>query len=296
MREEPPWAVLVHDGARPRPGAALISRVVDALSSADGVVPSLPVFDTLKTVSGDSCVQQTVPRSGLHTVQTPQGFRYDVIAAAHQGASAGPGVTDDAALMEGAGHVVRAVAGDVDNLKVTEPGDFARIERLLGGWTPRIGHGFDVHRFAPGSGVRLLGVDLPHDQSLVGHSDADVGLHAVTDALLGALGMGDIGEHFPPTDPQWRNADSALFVRHAAEAARTANAEIAHLDVTLICEEPRINPYRAEMRRTLADLAGVAAAAVNVKATTTEGLGFPGRREGIAALAMATLLFPVTST
>ena len=289
---DPPRSVLIHDGARPRPGAALINRVIEALSGADGALPAVPLTDTLKETDSDGRVRRTVPRSGLHGAQTPQGFLFEVILGAHRAAAGERAATDDAALVETAGHVVRVVPGDPANLKVTEPGDFARAERLLGERLPRTGQGFDVHRFGPGETVRLLGVDLPHSQALMGHSDADVGLHALTDALLGALGNGDIGQHFPPGDPRWRGADSAEFVQHAGALAREAGAEITHVDVTVICEVPAIAPHRDRLRRSVAGLLGIPVEAVSVKATTTEGLGFTGRSEGIAALVLATLLVP----
>lgn len=292
LAADPPTSVLIHDGARPRPGAALINRVIEALSTADGALPAVPLTDTLKEADSDGRVRRTVPRGGLYGAQTPQGFRFAVILGAHRAVAGERDATDDAALVETAGHVVRVVSGDRANLKVTEPGDFARAERLLGDRLPRTGQGFDVHRFGPGQTTRILGVDLPHSQALVGHSDADVGLHALTDALLGALGKGDIGQHFPPGDSRWRDADSAEFVRHAKTLAHDADAEIAHVDVTIICEAPAIAPHREQLRRSVAGLLNIPVEAVSVKATTTEGLGFTGRGEGIAALALATLLVP----
>lgn len=295
MVGDPPQAVLIHDGARPLPGSGLIGRVADALRSAPGAVPALPLFDTLKQVDGAGQVERTVPRAGLHHVQTPQGFWFDVILAAHRAAAGGPPATDDAALLEGSGHAVQAVAGDPSNLKVTGPQDFGKAVRLLGERISRTGQGIDVHRFGPGAGIRLLGVDVPHDRAVVGHSDADVGLHAVTDAILGALGRGDIGEHFAPGDPRWRGADSAQFVSYANELVREAAAQVMHVDVTVICEAPAVAPHRDRMRETLAGLLGVPSATVSVKATTTDGLGFLGRREGIAAFALATLAMPPES-
>jgi len=292
LASDPPQTVLIHDGARPRPGAALISRVIDALSNADGVVPTVPLSDTLKETGDDGHILRTLPRAGLHGAQTPQGFRFDLILGAHRAASEETLATDDSSLLETAGHVVQAVAGDPENLKVTGPGDFARAERLFGARLPRTGQGFDVHRFGPGESVQLLGVRLPHGQALVGHSDADVGLHAVTDAILGALAQGDIGQHFPPEDPRWRDADSAKFLQHAGAMALEAGAEITHVDVTIICEAPAVAPHRERMRQSVADILGMPVAAVSVKATTTEGLGFAGRREGIATFALATVLVP----
>ncbi len=295
MVGDPPQAVLIHDGARPRPGSGLIGRVADALRFAPGVVPALPLFDTLKQVDGAGQVERTVSRAGLHHAQTPQGFWFDVILAAHRATAGRPPATDDATLLEGSGHAVQAVVGDPSNIKVTEPQDFAKAERLLGERILRTGQGIDVHRFGPGAGIRLLGVDVPHDRAVVGHSDADVGLHAVTDAILGALGRGDIGEHFPPNDPRWSGADSARFVAHANELVQEAAAELMHVDVTVICEAPAVAPHRGRMRESLARLLELPSAAVSVKATTTDGLGFLGRREGIAAFALATLAMPSES-
>ncbi len=287
----PPDVVLIHDGVRPLADGALIDRVLDALDHHRAVLPALPVTDTLKRVAG-AFVLGTVERSGLHRAQTPQGFAYQPILAAHR-ATAGAELTDDVAVAEAAGLRVATVAGDEANLKITEPADLARAELLLGGrLQPRTGLGFDVHRLGPGDGLMLMGVRLPGPLRLIGHSDADVGLHAVTDALLGTLGAGDIGSHFPPTDPRWAGADSALFLDHARRLVEAAGGRIEHVDATLICERPRIGPHRAAMVVRLAELLGLGPGRVSIKATTTEGLGFTGRGEGIAAQAIATVSLP----
>jgi 2-C-methyl-D-erythritol 4-phosphate cytidylyltransferase/2-C-methyl-D-erythritol 2,4-cyclodiphosphate synthase len=287
----PPDFVLIHDGVRPLTDAALIDRVLDGLAEHPAVLPALPVSDTLKRVAADR-VLGTVERQGLYRAQTPQGFVYDRILAAHR-AAAGAELTDDTAVAEALGLAVAVVAGDEANLKITDPADLARAERLLGGaLQPRTGLGFDVHRLAPGEGLVLLGIRLPEPLRLIGHSDADVGLHAITDALLGTLGAGDIGSHFPPSDARWAGADSALFLRHARRLIEAAGGRIEHVDVTLICERPKIGPHRAAMVARLAELLALPAARVSVKATTTERLGFIGRGEGIAAQALATVSLP----
>jgi len=287
----PPDLVLIHDGVRPLIDAALIDRVLDGLARHAAVLPALPVSDTLKRVAADR-VLGTVERRGLYRAQTPQGFVYERILAAHR-AAAGAELTDDTAVAEALGLAVAVVAGDEVNLKITDPADLARAERLLGGaLQPRTGLGFDVHRLAPGDGLVLLGVRLPEPLRLIGHSDADVGLHAITDALLGALGAGDIGSHFPPSDARWAGADSALFLGHARRLIDAAGGRVEHVDVTLICERPKIGPHRAAMVARLAELLALPPARVSVKATTTERLGFIGRGEGIAAQAVATVSLP----
>jgi len=291
LRAAAPEVVLIHDGVRPLLDAALIDRVLDGLARHAAVLPALPVTDTLKRVA-DNSVLGTVERAGLFRAQTPQGFRYPDILAAHR-RHAGSALTDDVALAEAAGLAVAVVAGDESNLKITAPEDLARAARLLGaGLVPRTGLGFDVHRLAPGDGLVLVGVRLPEPLRLIGHSDADVGLHAVTDALLGALGAGDIGSHFPPSEARWAGADSALFVEHARQLVAAAGGRIEHVDLTLICERPRIGSHRAAMVARLALLLGLEPGRVSVKATTTEGLGFTGRGEGIAAQAVATVSLP----
>ncbi len=283
--------VLVHDAARPFVPAELIDRVI-AASVADGAaVPALPVSDTLKRADGAGRVVGTESRDGLYGAQTPQGFRLAPLIAAHRAAAAQHlEATDDAAVMEAAGHPVTLVGGDAQNVKLTSAADFARAEAWLTAHREtRVGTGFDVHRFAPGDRVTLCGVAIPHDRGLAGHSDADVGLHALTDAVLGAVGAGDIGDHFPPSDPRWKGADSAAFLRHALDLAAERGGVPVHLDVTLIAQAPKIGPHRAAMRTRIAEIAGLAPERVSVKATTTEGLGFTGRGEGIAAQAAVTL-------
>lgn len=292
LAEDAPDAVLIHDAARPLVPARVIDSVCDALAEgAEAVIPALPVTDTLKAAH-DGVVERTVPRQGLHRVQTPQGFRYDAILAAHRTVRLSD-CTDDAGLAEAAGITVRLVAGAEENLKVTTREDLARAEALLTGrLLPRVGTGFDVHRFSPGRPLILCGVAVPHPLGLAGHSDADVGIHALCDAIYGALGEGDIGTAFPPTDARWKDADSAMFLRHAAGRVAARGGRILHADVTLICETPKIAPHAAAMRNRLAELMGIEAASVSVKATTTEGLGFTGRSEGVAAQAVATVLLP----
>jgi 2-C-methyl-D-erythritol 4-phosphate cytidylyltransferase/2-C-methyl-D-erythritol 2,4-cyclodiphosphate synthase len=289
---EAPDAVLVHDAARPFVDAATIDRVLAALDEAPGAIPAVPVVDSLRRAA-DGRLVGSVPREGLWRAQTPQGFRFEAILAAHR-AAAGLGLTDDAAVAERAGLEVRLVAGGEDNFKITTADDLARAERLLAGAASevRVGSGFDVHRFGPGAGVMLCGVAVPHGAGLVGHSDADVGLHALTDAILGALGAGDIGEHFPPSDPRWRGQASELFLRHAAGLVGARGGRIVHVDVTLLCEAPKIAPHRDAMRSRIAEMLGLELDRVSVKATTTERLGFLGRGEGIAAQATATVRLP----
>lgn len=292
LAADPPDAVLIHDAARPLVPARVIDAVCDALiEEAEAVLPALPVTDTLKRAA-DRIVTGTVPREGLWRVQTPQGFRFTLILAAHR-TVAGQSLTDDGAVAEAAGMTVRLVPGAEENLKVTTPDDLARAEALLGArLTPRVGTGFDVHRFAPGRALMLCGVRVPHALGLAGHSDADVGIHALCDAIYGALAEGDIGTQFPPSDAAWKDADSALFLQHAAGRVSARGGQIAHADITLICERPKIAPHAAAMRERLAALMGIAPTAVSVKATTTERLGFAGRGEGIAAQAAVTVLLP----
>ena len=289
---EAPEAVLIHDAARPVVPARVIDAVVGALAAgAEAAIPALPVTDTLKRDDA-GLVGGTVPREGLVRVQTPQGFRYGAILAAHR-AAAGASLTDDAAVAEAAGIPVRLVPGAEENIKVTLPGDLSRAALLIGAtMVPRTGTGFDVHRLAPGRKLVLCGVAIPSPVGLAGHSDADVGIHALCDALYGALAEGDIGAHFPPSEARWKDADSALFLRHAAGRVAARAGRIANVDVTLICERPRIGPHAAAMRARLAVLLGIDVSAVSVKATTTERLGFTGRGEGIAAQAAATVLLP----
>ncbi len=280
---------LIHDAARPFVSASVIRRVLSALEGAPGAAPALPVTDALWRGEAGR-VAGTTDRTGLYRAQTPQGFDFAAILAAHrahQGDAA-----DDVAVARGAGLDVAIVEGDETNIKITHPDDFARAERMIGnqGLDVRVGNGFDVHAFTAGNAVTLCGVSLAHDRALLGHSDADVGMHALTDAIYGALAEGDIGRHFPPSDPQWKGADSAVFLRHAADRIMARGYRLTQADVTLICERPKIGPHAEAMRETLAALLGVEADRVSVKATTSERLGFTGREEGIAALATATLV------
>lgn len=291
-----PDRVLIHDAARPLVDAATIAEVIAALDDAPGAIAAAPLADTLKRAAasgGDRpLVSGTVDRGGLWRAQTPQGFRFQPILHAHR-AAAGAALTDDAAVAEAAGLPVRLVPSSEENFKVTTEADLARAEALLtAAAESRTGTGFDVHRFGPGDHVVLCGVRIPHDRGLVGHSDADVGLHAITDALLGAIGAGDIGQHFPPSDPQWRGAASDAFLVHAARLVAARGGRLVHVDVTLIAERPKIGPHRDAMVGRIAEMLDVPADRVSVKATTTEGLGFTGRREGIAAQAAATVALP----
>jgi 2-C-methyl-D-erythritol 4-phosphate cytidylyltransferase/2-C-methyl-D-erythritol 2,4-cyclodiphosphate synthase len=286
-----PEIVLVHDAARPYFPARTVPDLLAALAAAPGAIPALPVADTLKRAQ-DGRILATVPRDGLYRAQTPQGFAFPALLAAHRAGAARP-ATDDAALLEAAGGEVRLVAGSEDNIKLTFPEDFVRLERLLTpAMLPRTGTGFDVHVLAEGRPMVLCGVAVPHPRGLAGHSDADVGIHALCDAIYGALAEGDIGRHFPPSEAAWKDADSARFLRHAAGRIAARGGVLANADVTLICEAPKITPHAEAMRTRLAALLDVAVGRISVKATTTERLGFPGRGEGIAAQAVATVLLP----
>ncbi|WP_114860150.1 bifunctional 2-C-methyl-D-erythritol 4-phosphate cytidylyltransferase/2-C-methyl-D-erythritol 2,4-cyclodiphosphate synthase [Azospirillum brasilense] len=292
LADSAPGLVLIHDAARPLIDAGTIDAVIAALDTHPAALAAVPVADTLKR-GEDGLVAGTVDRSGLWRAQTPQGFRFPDILAAHR-AAAGLELTDDAAVAERARLPVALVPAREENFKVTTPDDLTRATRALDSALSdiRTGSGFDVHRFAEGDHVTLCGVRVPHTQRLDGHSDADVGLHALTDAILGALCAGDIGSHFPPSDPQWRGADSALFLKHAAELVTDRGGRIAHVDVTIICERPKVGPHREAMTARVADILGMPVDRVSVKATTTERLGFTGRGEGIAAQAMATVRLP----
>lgn len=281
--------VLIHDGARPLVAPAVIQGVVQALEQgAPAAAPALPVTDALWRAAGGR-VSATAPRDGLWRAQTPQGFALAPILAAHR---AGPGdAADDVELAIRAGIPVTVTPGDEDNLKLTYGADFHRARRILEGRMDiRLGNGFDVHAFTAGDHVWLCGVKIPHDKALLGHSDADVGMHALTDAIYGALAQGDIGRHFPPSDPQWKGAESHIFLRHAAELARQMGYEISNADVTLICERPKVGPHAGAMALRLSEIIGVEFDRISVKATTSERLGFTGREEGIAAIATATLI------
>ena len=288
-----PARVLIHDGARPFPDSALVDRVIDGLDRAPAAIPCLLLRDTIKRVEA-GVIQETIDRSALWRAQTPQGFHFDAILAAHR-AVIGHDLTDDAAVAEAAGLALLLVGGSENNLKVTTTEDLAAAERLIAArqGDVRVGQGFDVHAFGPGDHVRICGIEIPHEASLAGHSDADVGLHALTDAVLGAIGAGDIGIHFSPSDPRWRGAPSDQFLRHAADLVSERGGAVAAVDVTIICERPKIGPYRAAMTERVAAILGIAPARVSVKATTTDKLGFTGRGEGIAAQAVATVRLPL---
>ncbi|MDO9245334.1 MAG: bifunctional 2-C-methyl-D-erythritol 4-phosphate cytidylyltransferase/2-C-methyl-D-erythritol 2,4-cyclodiphosphate synthase [Phenylobacterium sp.] len=284
-------AVLVHDAARPFVTSAHVQSLLVALAEADGAVPALPVADTLKR--GVDIVAETVSRNGLWRAQTPQAFRLRTLRQAYGAWPADAEPTDDAAVVERAGGKVALVPGDPLLMKLTYPEDFAMAEQLAGGRRiVRTGFGVDAHRWGPGEAVWLCGVKIDHDQTLVGHSDADAGLHALTDAILGAIGEGDIGEHFPPTDPQWKGASSDRFLVHAAKLVAAKGGSLLNVDVTLICERPKIRPHRDAMRARLAELLALPLDRVSVKATTTEGMGFTGRGEGLMAQAVATVETP----
>jgi 2-C-methyl-D-erythritol 4-phosphate cytidylyltransferase/2-C-methyl-D-erythritol 2,4-cyclodiphosphate synthase len=287
--------VLIHDAARPFVPAAVIDRLLDALAQGDGAIPVLPVADTLVRATGVH-VGETVDRATLHRVQTPQAFRFDAILAAHDSWNPALEATDDAQMLRAAGHDVMLVAGDERLEKLTYPEDFARAEaQLAPPRTTRVGMGYDVHRLAADEELWLGGVLVPHDRGLAGHSDADVALHAIVDALLGALADGDIGSHFPPSDPQWRGASSDRFLAYAGDRVVARGGRIEHVDLTIICEAPKIGPHRDAMRARIAGILAIPVDRVSVKATTTERLGFAGRREGIAAQAVATLSLPALS-
>jgi 2-C-methyl-D-erythritol 4-phosphate cytidylyltransferase/2-C-methyl-D-erythritol 2,4-cyclodiphosphate synthase len=288
-----PRHVLIHDGARPFPDRALIDRVIAGLDRGPAAIPALALRDTIKRAE-NGMIRATIDRSELWRAQTPQGFDFDMILAAHR-AAAGRELTDDSAIAEAAGMTPLLVAGTESNLKVTTTDDLAAAERLLAARHDdiRVGQGFDAHAFGPGDRVVICGVEIPHGSGLVGHSDADVGLHALTDAVLGAIAAGDIGVHFPPSEARWRGASSDRFLRHAVDLVHARGGRVAAVDVTIICERPKIGPHRAAMIERVAAILGVAAARVSVKATTTDGLGFAGRGEGIAAQAVATVRLPL---
>lgn len=291
-----PDYVLIHDAARPFVPRALIEAVIAAIADNDGALPTLPVTDTIKRSPDGHMVAGTEDRRQLHAAQTPQGFSFERIFSAHRrAAQIERDFTDDAEIAEWAQLRVVMVPGDRDNIKITHPDDFNRAERLLQGdsrMETRIGIGYDVHSFAPGDAVWLGGVKIPHSAKLQGHSDADVALHALTDAILGAIGEGDIGVHFPPSDMQWRDAASTIFLRHAGELVRRRNGRIVNLDVTIVAEAPRIAGHAPAMCAVIAETLGIAASRVAVKATTNEKLGFIGREEGIVAMASASVEVP----
>ena len=288
-----PDIVLIHDAARPFASTALVASAIAAAEQTGAAIPALPVTDTVKSVDAAGLVKTTLDRNGLRLIQTPQAFAFQPLLDAHARAAAQgrDDFTDDAALAEWAGMKVAVFPGEHGNIKITNPEDFARAEAMQFAILSdvRTGTGIDVHAFGPGDHVMLGGIRIAHERSLIGHSDADVALHALTDAILGALADGDIGAHFPPSDPQWRGATSDRFLRFAVERVTVRGGRIAHLDLTLVCEAPKIGPHRDAMRARIAQLAGIDVNRVAVKATTSEKLGFTGRGEGIAAYATATL-------
>jgi 2-C-methyl-D-erythritol 4-phosphate cytidylyltransferase / 2-C-methyl-D-erythritol 2,4-cyclodiphosphate synthase len=291
-----PDIVLIHDAARPFVTAAVISRAIDAARLTGAAVPAIPVTDTIKLIGDSGHVEATPERARLRIAQTPQSFRYDVILDAHRRAAreGRDDFTDDAALAEWAGLTVATFEGDPANMKLTTPEDFIREEARLGAMLGdvRTGSGYDVHAFGDGDHLMICGVRVPHTRGFLAHSDGDVGLHALVDAILGALADGDIGSHFPPSDPQWKGAASHQFLKYAVDRVTARGGRIAHLDVTLICERPKIGQYRDAMRARIAEITGLNLSRVAVKATTSERLGFTGREEGIAAMASATIRLP----
>ena len=294
LDEARPQIVLIHDAARPFSSKTLVEDAIASARAHGAAVPGLAATDTFKQIDADGVVVATPPRAALRAVQTPQAFGYQLIRDAHRDAAqAGvDDLTDDAAVAEWAGHRVHVFAGDPGNMKITTAGDLAAAEARLMPPDIRIGQGYDVHAFGPGDRVWLGGVEIPHSHGLVGHSDADVLIHAVCDAIFGALADGDIGAHFPPSDPTWKGAASRLFLEHAVGLAKARGGVIAHIDATLVCERPKVGPHRDAIRASLAALMGLDVSRVAVKATTSEKLGFTGRQEGMAALATATLRLP----
>ena len=294
LASAPPDHVLIHDGARPFIDVGTINALLAAMEACDGAIPALPVVDSLKQ-GAQQRITGEAEREGLWRAQTPQAVRYAAILAAHR-AQVGDLLTDDAAVARAHGHDVALVPGSEENIKVTDGKDLELAERWLRARLPvpevRVGQGFDVHRFGPGDHVMLCGVRIEHDRGLVGHSDADVALHALCDAIFGGLGAGDIGTHFPPSDPRWSGASSDRFLSHAGSLVEGAGGRILHLDLTIICEGPRIGPHRPEMVQRIGSILELLPERISVKATTTEKLGFTGRNEGIAAQATATLELP----
>ena len=299
LAHKPPQQVLIHDAARPFVSSGLIGRVIAALDIHEGVVPALPVTDTLKRAP-QGVIAETISREGLWTAQTPQGFRYSLIREAHaRAAKSGLGhFTDDASIAEWGGMKVAVVTGETQNLKLTTARDLESAEERFASEIYRhcpdirVGQGFDVHAFEPGDHVVLCGIRIPHHQALKGHSDADAAMHALTDALLGSIGEADIGTHFPPSDMHWRKADSSMFLRHAASLIESRGGLIAHVDLTIVCEAPKIAPHVSAMRQNLAELLRIDGGRIAIKATTSEGLGFTGRGEGLVAMATATVRLP----
>src|SRR5436190_2363408 len=296
LASQKPEVVLIHDAARPFVSTALISRAINAAGRTGAAIPAIPIADTVKLVGATGNVEATPERARLRIAQTPQAFRFDVILEAHRRAAreGRSDFTDDAALAEWAGLTVATFEGDPANMKLTTHEDFVREEARLGATLGdvRMGTGYDVHAFGEGDHLMICGVRVPHSRGFLAHSDGDVGLHALVDAILGALADGDIGSHFPPSDPQWKGAASDKFLQYAVDRVALRGGRIAHLDVTLVCERPKIGPYRDAMRGRIAEITGLSLSQVAVKATTSERLGFTGREEGIAAIASATIRLP----
>lgn len=284
-----PDIVLIHDAARPLVSDSVIDSVIVALAEYPAATPALPVTDSLRR--GTSIIEAELSRDNVYTVQTPQGFHFGSIFAAHR--TSPEGFTDDAGIAHAAGLAVALTPGASDNFKITLESDLRRAEKILmQAMQPRTGMGFDVHQFGPGDHIWLCGVKIPHDKGIIAHSDGDVALHALTDAILGAIAAGDIGLHFPPSDNRWKNAPSSDFVAHANKLLREAGGIISHIDLTIICEKPKVTQHRDNMRHSIASMLGMDVSCVSVKATTTERLGFTGRGEGIAAQALATVMLP----
>ena len=291
LENRSPDLVLIHDAARPFISNDVITGVLVGLKSYKGAIPSLAVTDTLKRGDNGRFIG-TVSREGLYRAQTPQGFHFGDLIAAHR-STAGMELTDDSAVAESASLDVAITPGSEDNFKITTQEDLDKAERMVSSGETRTGLGFDVHQFCDGDSVTICGVKVPFEQSLLGHSDADVGLHAITDAILGAIGEGDIGMHFPPSDPQWKGEPSDTFLRHAGNLVNKRGGSLSNIDLTIICEKPKIGPHREKMRARIAEILGISLDRVGLKGTTTEHLGFTGRGEGVAAQAIATVNLPI---
>jgi len=292
LQADPPDIVLIHDAARPLISKTLISRLIASTSEVQGAAPSLNLSDALKRVDAHGLPVEDVARAGLVQVQTPQAFPYAPLRSAYETADETSAFADDLALAKAAGLNCVLVEGDMDNFKITHAGDLDRAARCLGVQKPMMsitGTGYDVHKLIPGTAMTLCGVSISGDLALLGHSDADAALHALTDAMLGTIGAGDIGDHFPPSDPQWKDADSTVFLAKAKDLLEDQNARLLHVDLTIICERPKIKPHRQAMRERLAELLGLDLSHISIKATTTEGLGFTGRGEGLAVMATVTV-------
>ena len=288
LKPNPPINVLIHDAARPFISKQIIDDLLDGLESYPSVVPALAVSDALKREDASA-----VDRSGLYRMQTPQGFHFDALMKAYSAQNSDQSFDDDIAVAQAAGLDVHFISGDEDNFKVTYPQDFSKAERMIGlNYYTATGSGYDVHRYTDGDGIWLCGIKIPASYTLLGHSDADAGLHALTDAIFGALADGDIGDHFPPSDPQWKGASSDKFLEHAIDKLKARGGKLQHVDVTLICEKPKVKPHREKMRERIAELCNLPLTRISVKATTTEKLGFTGREEGLAAQAVATVILP----